>query len=133
MAARKLLNSLQLLLVAAFLLSTSACASTSTSLRTFELDNNLAACKEFNVVKQVVYKNLLLVKANVVVKSKTSECGCKSAALRFKAVDKKTNITLSNSIFLDSQKSEYYFPVLTDNTTFKKANIKLSITCENSP
>ncbi len=132
MVEQKHLNSIQLIFLAASMLSMSACASTSVSNRTFKIENNIAECKEIKIDETVTYKNILLLHTSVKNISNTGVCGCKSAALRYSAVDETTNTELSSGIFLDSPKVEYYFPVLTDSLIFKNSSIKLSISCENA-
>jgi len=119
---------------------------TINAIESIQIHNGVSECIEFKKNKIVNYTNLLLLNASWEVKSSTGLCGCKSAALKYSVKRKYTvkqddnkytyEEVLSTGIFNTLKfavvnRESFDFVISSDNSIFKKSNLKLLIDCIN--
>lgn len=95
------------------------------------IDNILSNCISINKKKLAFNGDLLLLDTSWDVKNNIGACGCKSAALSYDVHVIGNNDHVSRGVVSTLNKKSYSFVINTDNSIFKKAKYRLSISCKN--
>lgn len=96
-----------------------------------KLNNTLEKCINIDVIETTLHENIILLKADIRLKTSVGVCGCKSAALQYKVEELNSKIELMSGIFSGLGSRKFSFPIQADRTINQNTDLRLIITCAN--